>query len=175
METLKIEELLKLFSLPQLIKQEQVIFIDVREPEEFKYEHIEGAVNIPLSQLTCTNWESYQGKTVIFHCRSGTRTQMNGSALAATPCMQKYCLSGGISAWQAANLPTQKMTKAPVDVMRQMQFIVSIMIFMGILLGWSVSPYFLILALFAGAGLMVSAVTGFCGMVYILKLLPWNK
>lgn len=112
---------------------------------------------------------------MIFHCRSGHRTEINRKLLKQTPFKEKYCLLGGLTAWKDAKLPTIKQTQAPIDVMRQVQFIISLMIFIGIGLGYFVSPYFLLITLFAGAGLLFASLTGFCGMARLLKHMPWNK
>ena len=43
---------------------------------------------------------------MIFHCRTGRRTEMNAEALAASvPTDEVYLLQGGIEGWQAAGLP----------------------------------------------------------------------
>ena len=38
-----------------------------------------------------------------------------------------------------------------------------------------VSPWFLAVPAFVGAGLMTAGVTGFCGMAQLLMRAPWNK
>jgi hypothetical protein len=45
----------------------------------------------------------------------------------------------------------------------------------GTLLGLLVSPWFLAVPAFVGAGLMTAGVTGFCGMAHLLVRAPWNK
>ncbi|WP_245444211.1 YgaP-like transmembrane domain [Microvirga sp. KLBC 81] len=47
--------------------------------------------------------------------------------------------------------------------------------FLGTLLGLLVSPWFLIVPAFVGAGLTVAGITGFCGMARILMRAPWNR
>ncbi len=52
------------------------IFIDVREPDEFKYSHIEGAINIPLASISAENdtlKNLLPEANVILYCRSGVR------------------------------------------------------------------------------------------------------
>ena len=45
----------------------------------------------------------------------------------------------------------------------------------GVLLGVLVSPWFLILSGFVGAGLFFAGASGWCGMAKLLALMPWNK
>lgn len=47
--------------------------------------------------------------------------------------------------------------------------------FFGALLGALVSPWFFIDPGFAGAGLMVAGIAGFCGMARILMKAPWSR
>lgn len=175
MQTLTIESLLEQYTKEVLLAQKDIMIIDVREADEYQHEHIQGAKNIPLKQLDSLKAEDCQGKTVIFHCRSGHRTEINQGILDRTPFKTKYCLAGGLNAWKAAKLPIQKNSKAPIDVMRQVQFIVSMLILLGVGLSYLLSPYFILLTVFAGLGLLVASVTGFCGMASLLKFMPWNK
>jgi rhodanese-related sulfurtransferase len=52
--------------------------IDVREPSEYRADHVEGAVNLPLSQLTSGATEQLDGikkdEQLIVYCRSGGRS-----------------------------------------------------------------------------------------------------
>lgn len=171
---LDVLSLLKQFTLHELTTRDDIVIVDVREPDEYSHEHISEAINIPLNQLCKINTNDYKDKIAIFHCRSGSRTQMNEHVLDNAPFREKYCISGGISQWKAANLPTISKHSAPIDVMRQVQLIVSIMILLGVGLSF-LSPYFILLTVAAGLGLFIAGLTGFCGMAEILKFLPWNK
>lgn len=64
--------------LKELIKDPSVKFIDVRSASEFNAEHVSGAVNIPLDQLSARSGEieSFGKAPVIFYCRSGNRSGM---------------------------------------------------------------------------------------------------
>jgi hypothetical protein len=48
-------------------------------------------------------------------------------------------------------------------------------VLLGVLLALLVSPWFVLLSAFIGAGLVFSGVTGTCGMARALMLMPWNK
>ena len=54
------------------------ILIDVREPEEFKSSHIEGALNIPMSEIMSSKMLEQLDKEseLVLHCRSGRRSGM---------------------------------------------------------------------------------------------------
>jgi rhodanese-related sulfurtransferase len=86
------------------------------------------------------------------------------------------CLKGGLDAWKAAGLPTEKNAAAPaIPIMRQVQITAGSIVLIGTVLAWLVSPLFLGLTGFIGAGLLVSGLTGTCGMANMLRLMPWNR
>ena len=82
-------------------------------------------------------------------------------------------LDGGVQAWRRARLPLREGRKRlPVD--RQVQLIAGLMVLGGVGLGLVVSPWFLALAAFFGAGLTFAGATGTCGLALMLMKLPWN-
>jgi phage shock protein E len=51
------------------------VLLDVRTPEEFREEHVPGAVNVPLQELTARLGEvGPRDRTVVVYCRSGRRS-----------------------------------------------------------------------------------------------------
>lgn len=54
---------------------EGAIILDVRSPGEFSADHIEGAVNIPLEELSF-RFDELADKLVITCCRSGNKSEM---------------------------------------------------------------------------------------------------
>lgn len=82
------------------------VMIDIREAQECA-EVIEGAMSAPMSS-GASGVEVPPGQPVIFHCRTGRRTEMNAEALVASvPTDEVYLLQGGIEGWQAAGLPVR--------------------------------------------------------------------
>lgn len=73
--------------------------VDVRTPEEFDAGHIEGAVNIPLSQVEKRLAEfGPKDKPVVVYCRSGSRSASAARTLKASGYLQVQDL-GGMSRW----------------------------------------------------------------------------
>ena len=58
------------------------LLIDIREADEHAREKIPGARHLPLSKLDEAHLAVHQVKPVIFHCKSGARTQANAPRLA---------------------------------------------------------------------------------------------
>ena len=88
------------------LEVQQILLIDVREPEEFSAEHIAGAFNIPLSRFNPSELPDAGGRTIVLQCAGGKR-----SALAIDQCRRagesiETHLAGGLAAWKAAGLST---------------------------------------------------------------------
>ena len=147
--------------------------IDIRDADEHARERIGGAASHPLAQIEqftpCTG-------SVIFHCRTGMRTQNNAARLAAaaggSPC---YVLAGGIDAWRSSGRTTLVDKRQPVEIMRQVQMVAGGLVLLGVVLGLLVTPILFGLSAFVGAGLMMAGATGWCGMAKLLQQLPWNR
>jgi rhodanese-related sulfurtransferase len=155
---------------------EGATLVDVREPDEHARERIPGARNLPLSRLEEAELAVHQGRPVLFHCRSGARTQGNAARLAAKAgACEAYVVEGGLQAWKQAGLPVAEDRRQPLELMRQVQIAAGSMVVLGVLLGVLVSPWFLALAGFVGAGLVFAGVTGTCGLANLLRLMPWNR
>lgn len=149
------------------------MLVDIRETDEHAREHIPGAENVPLARIG--DLPECQ-RPVIFHCRSGMRTQASApvleAAAAGVPC---FILDGGIEAWRAEGLPTALDRGQPLELMRQVQLAAGGLALAGALLGLFAALPFLWLSAFVGAGLMLAGATGWCGMAKLLRLMPWNR
>lgn len=164
---------------PQALKRRladgSAILIDIREAMEYAREHIHGARLSPLSGLDREDFVADKGKAAVFMCRSGNRTQVNAAKLLAKGFAEAYCLEGGLEAWKKAGLPVHFNKKAPIELMRQVQIVAGSMVVIGAVLSALLSPWWILLSGFVGAGLVFAGATGFCGMARLLALMPWNK
>lgn len=146
--------------------------VDIRDPDEYAREHIPGAINLPVAQID--RFEPGDG-AVVFHCRSGARTQANAARLAAASTAPCTMIDGGIDAWRRAGLPMAVDRRQPLEIMRQVQLIAGGLVLLGIMLGFLIAPAFFGLSAFVGAGLMMAGATGWCGLATLLRHLPWNR
>lgn len=162
---------------PQAVRHyldQGALLVDVRSADEYAREHIAQARHIPMEQLTAGVAAPLQDAKVIFHCRSGNRTQMSAQILSACVTGDAYVLEGGLDAWKRAGLPVVIDVSQPLELQRQVQIVAGSMIVLGTALGALVSPWFLLLSGFVGAGLMFAGISGFCGLARLLMKMPWN-
>jgi rhodanese-related sulfurtransferase len=156
---------------------EGAILVDIREADEHARERIPGARHFALSKLDETDLAVHRGKAVIFHCRSGARTQNNAGRLARKidEFCEAYVVEGGLDAWRKAGLEVALDRRQPIDLERQVRIGAGGLTLLGTLLGVAASPWLLVIPLFVGAGLLFSGLTGFCGMARLLVHAPWNR
>jgi len=86
----------------------RVLLVDVREPNETGVERFPGAVIVPLSNFNPAAIPDPQGKQVVFACRSGRRSVTASLAAQDRGFPYRSHLAGGILAWKAAGLPTER-------------------------------------------------------------------
>lgn len=162
-------------ALKRRLDEGSAVLVDIREPDEYAREHILGARLVPLSAFDRHDFDREKGKAVVFQCKSGNRTAANTPRILAKGLGEAYCLEGGLDAWKAAGLPTHVDRGVPIDIMRQVQIAAGSLVILGVALGLVLSPWFLALSVFVGAGLLTAGVTGFCGMARLLRVMPWNR
>ena len=79
----------------------QFVLVDVREPEEWKEGHIDGAVLIPLGSISATSTNNLpHNKPIYIYCRSGHRAKLAEGALRALG-FDNATAVGGILDWQS--------------------------------------------------------------------------
>lgn len=85
-------------------RQDELQLIDVREPDEWAAGHIDGALHIPMGQLSQRRDELAQDRTIVAVCRSGNRSGQVVAALRGAG-YDAENLDGGMQAWARADLP----------------------------------------------------------------------
>jgi rhodanese-related sulfurtransferase len=82
----------------EIIRQKDVLLIDVRTPKEYGEGHIYGAENIDVNASDfAERIKKIEGKVAVY-CRSGKRSMKAAEQLAAQGCTV-YNLRGGMLAW----------------------------------------------------------------------------
>ncbi|MEB3177955.1 MAG: rhodanese-like domain-containing protein [Nostocaceae cyanobacterium] len=162
-------------TLKKLLQQQAVTLIDVREPAEYLGEHIPGATLVSLSQFDPRKVPQDEETKVVLYCRSSKRSTMAAQKLFDAGFAKVTHLEGGMGAWKEAGYPTKVNKNAPISLMRQVQIVAGSLVLTGTLLGAFVSPWFLLLSGFVGAGLMFAGITDTCALGMLLAKLPYNQ
>lgn len=95
-----------------------VLLVDVREPNEYAFERIHGALLYPLSTFD-PNAIPSEGRRVAVHCAGGVRSMRASQALVAAGHQHVLNLEGGINAWKAAGLPVIRIDPATGQVVER--------------------------------------------------------
>lgn len=93
-----------------LMSRKSALVLDVREPDEFAQGHLQGARNVPLSQLSVRlkELEKFRDKPVLVVCERGRRANAAAKLLKAQNFATLNVLKGGMQAWIEAKMPSSK-------------------------------------------------------------------
>ncbi len=94
----------------QLINKGNALLLDVREDAELQQGTIEGAKHIPLANLSqrIEELKQHRDKDILAYCRTGSRSAQACNVLRKHEFEKVFNLSGGLMAWQSANLPIKR-------------------------------------------------------------------
>ncbi len=92
------------------MNNEDPVIIDVREANEFKTGHIEGAINTPLSNFDkeLEKLSKYKLKPVIVVCQTGTRSTTACKKLTSMGFEKVFSMIGGMQSWEENKYPITK-------------------------------------------------------------------
>lgn len=91
------------------------VLIDVRETEEYEYEHIPGALLLPLTYLDPAVFPPIGDKRLVVLCQSGRRSVTACKLLHAAGFTDLVNLTDGMNAWGEAGLETRGARFAEQD------------------------------------------------------------
>ncbi|MEI6322200.1 MAG: rhodanese-like domain-containing protein [bacterium] len=162
-----------------LESEPQTVLLDVRTRAEFRSVHATGAKNIPLETIVPTKLSLDttlpQEVPICLLCEKGGRATVAAGHFLAAGFSNVLVVQGGTQAWIAAGLPVFKGESAVISIERQVRIGAGSLVLLGVILSIFVNPYFIILPIFVGAGLIFAGVTDWCGMGLLLARAPWNR
>lgn len=163
-------------TLKQWLDTGKATLVDVREPAEYEASHIEGAVLLPLANACKSALPNCSGKKLVIHCQKGGRgSSACEKLLAEDPGLEIYNLEGGINAWVSEGLSVRSSGRFFLPLDRQVQLTIGLCVLGSSLLGYFVSPAFMLVSGFFGAGLTFAGLTGVCGLALLMARMPWNQ
>ena len=85
------------------------IFLDCREPKEFKMGHVPGAINIPRGLLEFKIGKKIPEKdqNIVMYCKSGGRSCLATCCLCRMGYKNVKNMDGGWKAWEKAGYPIE--------------------------------------------------------------------
>ncbi len=86
--------------------QTSVLFVDVRENNEWDEVHIPNTTHIPLGELARRQKELPKDQQIVVVCRSGNRSQTGRDILLDAGFTDVTSMAGGVKSWSTAGYPT---------------------------------------------------------------------
>jgi molybdopterin/thiamine biosynthesis adenylyltransferase/rhodanese-related sulfurtransferase/molybdopterin converting factor small subunit len=90
-----------------LDRGDDLVVVDVREPQEYQISRIDGSVLIPLGEIPQRHAEIDRNRLVVCQCRSGVRSAKAAAFLRSAGFPRVVNLTGGILAWSDQVDPSQ--------------------------------------------------------------------
>lgn len=89
------------------VAESNVVYVDVRTPEEYAAGHVEGAILIPHTEMAqrYTELEQYRDREIVVYCRSGRRSGI-AKGILEDEGFDNVTNGGGFSELQAEGVPT---------------------------------------------------------------------
>ena len=96
------------WDLEKKMKEQDVLVLDVRQPNEWRAGHIEGAMYLSGAELPKRIPEVPKGRPLAVICGSGYRSSVSASLLLHEGYPDVTNVLGGMAAWKKAGLPVTK-------------------------------------------------------------------
>lgn len=95
-------------AVAEALGRDEVLLVDVREPQELLMARVEGAVNVPLSRFDPAAIPDPEGRRVVFLCAGGIRSAQASEVCQMMGKPYREHVAGGIKAWAMAGLPFER-------------------------------------------------------------------
>ena len=92
----------------RLQQGENLLILDVRQPDEYQAGHVPGSTLVPLDQLALRLDELPRDRPIVAMCRSGNRSGVAAGLLKRAGFTNVANLKGGMIAWQKQGLPVER-------------------------------------------------------------------
>jgi rhodanese-related sulfurtransferase len=91
-------------NVKDLLKENDLLILDVRSNEEFSAGHLKESRNVPVQSLSLqiASLLDWKNKKVLVYCHSGGRSLAASQMLKKSGFTKIYNMTGGVSAWVGA-------------------------------------------------------------------------
>lgn len=157
-------------------KEEQYVFVDVREVFEHQVEAVADAIVHPFSGFDAHRLnQEIDGRRPIFYCRTGVRSRKALNMMLKSGFDAQHIV-GGIQGWKADGLPVESSkTGTSIDVMRQTQLAAGSILVGLSALAYFFNPLWMVGVTAVGLGLFHAGASGSCALAAAISWLPWNR
>lgn len=145
-----------------------IIVVDVREPVEYKENHIPGALNFPSSNYNKSHYSGFRDLRIALICHSGNRATKVGEKLRQDGFVNVYLLET-----QMRDINNTHTSKG-WSIDRQFRFTLGILLLIYLGLS-SMYRYSIVIPILLCSGLIVTALIDKCYLRMGIAMLPWNK
>lgn len=92
------------------LQNEDGIFLDVRDPAEYRQGHLLSAKHIPLKELAerLNELQKHKTQPIIAYCGTGGKALKACRVLEQNGFAKVYSIAGGLGAWVKADLPVER-------------------------------------------------------------------
>ncbi|NBX01174.1 DUF2892 domain-containing protein [bacterium] len=161
------------------LSEQGALLLDVRSPAEYRSVHVQGAINLPLENVTPSKVKdllktNHKNPVVVLLCASGTRARAAADRLESSD-LKLTVITGGTNSCIQLGIPVNRTKTKMISIERQVRIGAGFLVLTGVALGYWVAPSFYLLSGFIGGGLMFAGITDWCGMGMLLARAPWNK
>lgn len=158
---------------PAMAATDPWTIVDVRSASERAAACVPGSLHVPLEEIEQATGRLPAGSIALL-CKGGTRARLAHERLARCG-VEAAVIEGGMDRWMREELPWTRATRTSWSLERQVRFAAGMLVFAGTLLAALVSPRWMLLPGFVGAGLMFAGATDLCAMGNLLARMPWNR
>jgi len=146
--------------------------VDVRNLDEFAYEHLEQATCVPLGRLLSEAGQWDRSERLALTSKSGKRATEGARQLEEVGFTDVFVVEGGLNACKKAGAKIIFGQKR-LPLQQQVMVVAGVILLIGLVLArWN--PWFLLIDGFVAVGLIVGGLTGICPMASVLAKMPWN-
>lgn len=85
-----------------LQRKDDMVIVDLREPELYGKERVPGSINIPFESIQQRFAELPRDKKIVFVCHTGRMGTESGNLLISKGYKEVYNLEGGMAKWTGA-------------------------------------------------------------------------
>ena len=91
----------------QILDSGEYLFIDCREPKDYKMGHVHGAINIPrgLLEFKIATKVPEKNQHIVMYCKTGGRSCLSSCTLCRMGYTNVKSMGGGWMAWEKAGYP----------------------------------------------------------------------